>query len=167
MSKLTPGPVDATKHARLKEDTMRALRLRWGFVLAGTLLALIILALLTAVVVIRRPFPKTKGTISLTGLEAPVEVYRDEYGVPHIYASNTHDLFMAQGFVHAQDRFWQMEFSRRIGNGTLSELMGRGTLDTDRFIRTVGWHRTAQAELEQLEPEMLATLEAYSDGVND
>jgi penicillin amidase len=140
--------------------------LRWGFVVITTLVILILLALLAALIIIRRPFPKTNGTIQLTGLEAPVEVFRDEYGVPHIYASNTHDLFMAQGFVHAQDRFWQMEFSRRIGNGTLSELLGRGTLDSDRFIRTLGWHRTAQEEFEQLEPEMRSSLEAYSEGVN-
>jgi penicillin amidase len=145
---------------------MRSFRLRWGFVIVITILILIILALVAAVIIIRRPFPKRNGTIKLSGLDAPVEVYRDEFGVPHIYASSAHDLFMAQGFVQAQDRFWQMEFNRRIGSGTLSELMGRGTLDTDRFIRTVGWHRAAQRELELIEPEVLATLEAYSEGVN-
>ncbi|MGD2162302.1 MAG: penicillin acylase family protein, partial [Anaerolineales bacterium] len=76
---------------------MRRIRLRWGFVVITTLVILILLALLAALIIIRRPFPKTNGTIQLTGLEAPVEVFRDEYGVPHIYASNTHDLFMAQG----------------------------------------------------------------------
>lgn len=145
---------------------MRTLRLRWGYVLGIALMLLLVLLLIAAVVLIRRPFPKTNGTLKLTGLEQPVEVYRDPSGIPHIYASNTHDLFMAQGFVHAQDRFWQMEFSRRIGSGTLSEIMGAGTLETDRFIRTVGWHRTAALELDLLEPEMRAALDAYAQGVN-
>jgi penicillin amidase len=87
-------------------------------------------------------------------------------GVPHIYASSLHDLLMAQGFVHAQDRFWQMEFSRRIGSGRLAEILGPSALDSDLFIRTVGWHRTAAQELEQMSAEELATLQAYADGVN-
>ncbi|MGD8632029.1 MAG: penicillin acylase family protein [Anaerolineales bacterium] len=145
---------------------MRKIRLRWGFVFGIGALFLVILALIASFVIIRRPFPKTSGTLKLAGLEAPVEIYRDAEGIPHIYASNSHDLFMAQGFVHAQDRFWQMEFSRRIGSGTLSEIMGPATLDSDRFIRTLGWHRTAQLELEQMEPEQLKVLEAYAQGVN-
>ena len=145
---------------------MRRLKLRWGFIVGIAMLVVIVVLLTAAFIVVRRPFPKTNGTIQLTGLEAPVEIFRDADGVAHIYASNQHDLFMAQGFAHAQDRFWQMEFSRRIGNGTLSELLGAGTLETDRFIRTVGWHRTAQDELEQMEPEMVEVLEAYSQGVN-
>jgi penicillin amidase len=158
--------IDAKKRSKHQEVSMRNLRIRWGFVISIAILILLILLLVAAFVIIRRPFPKTGGTIKLSGLEAPVEVYRDENGIPHIYASNTHDLFMAQGFIHAQDRFWQMEFSRRIGSGTLSEIMGAAALDSDRFIRTVGWHRTAQAELEQMDPEMLDVLEAYSRGVN-
>lgn len=94
---------------------------------------------------VRRPFPQINGTISLPGLKSNVEVYRDSYGVPHIYADSTHDLFFAQGYVHAQDRFWQMEFWRRIGAGRLSEVLGDGTLDTDRFLRMLGWARVAAA----------------------
>ncbi|MDF1501207.1 MAG: penicillin acylase family protein [Anaerolineales bacterium] len=145
---------------------MRTRRMRWGYLFGIGFIILILIVLISAAILIRRPFPETNGTIKLTGLDAPVEVYRDEHGIPHIYASTTHDLFMAQGFVHAQDRFWQMEFSRRIGNGTLSEIMGPATLDSDRFIRTLGWHRTAQMEIEQLGPEVLAALEAYAQGVN-
>lgn len=145
---------------------MRTRRMRWGYLFGIGFIILILIVLIGAAILVRRPFPETSGTIKLTGLEAPVEVYRDEHGIPHIYASTTHDLFMAQGFVHAQDRFWQMEFSRRIGNGTLSEIMGPATLDSDRFIRTLGWHRTAQMEIEQLSPEVLAALEAYAQGVN-
>ncbi|GBD08094.1 Acyl-homoserine lactone acylase QuiP [Candidatus Thermoflexus japonica] len=114
----------------------------------------------------RQPFPQIHGTLRLPGLQAPVTVIRDRWGVPHIYASNLHDLFMAQGFVHAQDRFWQMEFWRHIGTGRLSEMLGKTTLNQDRFIRTLGWHRAAQQDLEALGPEERAILEAYAAGVN-
>jgi penicillin amidase len=116
--------------------------------------------------VVRRNFPAINGTTKVAGLQSQVEVYRDSWGIPHIYASNPHDLFFAQGFVHAQDRFWQMEFWRRIGSGRLSEILGKATLEQDRFIRTLGWHRTAAQELEQLDDETRAVLEAYAEGVN-
>lgn len=115
---------------------------------------------------IRKPWPRTSGTITIEGLKAPVTIIRDKWGVPHIYAANVHDLFLAQGYVHAQDRFWQMEYWRRIGSGRLSEIFGEATLKADRFIRTIGWHRTAAKELEQLDPEVKAILEAYAEGVN-
>lgn len=114
----------------------------------------------------RDPFPKTKGKLKLAGLQAPVEIVRDEMGTPHIYASNVHDLFMAEGFVHAQDRFWQMEFWRRIGAGRLSEILGKSALDTDRFIRTVGWRRDAEKDWDVLSPEAKAAMQAYAEGVN-
>ena len=98
---------------------------------------------------VRRPWPKTNDTLHMDGLQAEVTIIRDSWGVPHVYASNTHDLFFAQGYVHAQDRFWQMEFSRRIGAGRLAEILGESALDSDRFIRTLGWHRTAAQELGQ------------------
>ncbi|MGB3714609.1 MAG: penicillin acylase family protein, partial [Candidatus Promineifilaceae bacterium] len=67
----------------------------------------------------RQAFPKTTGTIEVAGLTQPVEILRDEYGVPHIYAQTAEDLFFAEGYVHAQERFWQMEFQRRLGSGRL------------------------------------------------
>ncbi len=115
---------------------------------------------------VRRPWPRTDGTIQVDGLEALVTIIRDSWGIPHIYASNSHDLFFAQGYVHAQDRFWQMEFWRRQGSGRLSEILGESTLEIDRFLRTVGWHRTAAEELERMDEEELAVLEAYAEGVN-
>jgi len=116
--------------------------------------------------VTRHSFPTINGTIKVAGLQSQVEVYRDSWGIPHIYASNPHDLFFTQGYVHAQDRFWQMEFWRRIGSGRLAEILGESALDSDRFIRTVGWHRTAAQELELLDDEARAVLEAYAEGVN-
>ena len=112
------------------------------------------------------PLPKTNGTISAPGLQATVTIYRDEWGVPQIYADNSHDLFFAQGYVHAQDRLFQLDFQRRVGLGRLSEVLGEATLDTDRFLRTLGTNRAAQQDLEQLAPETVAALQAYSDGVN-
>src|SRR5262245_29957004 len=113
-----------------------------------------------------KSFPQVDGEIQLAGLDGPVDIYRDQMGIPHIYASTSHDLFFAQGYVHAQDRFWQMDVSRHIGSGRLSEMFGAGQLDTDSFLRTLGWARVAQDELKLLPPEDVAVLQAYSDGVN-
>jgi len=142
-------------------------RSRRGLLVFILILVVVILAAVgLGVAVVRRQFPQTEGTLNLPGLQAPVEVYRDQLGIPHIYAASSHDLFLAEGFVHAQDRFWQMEFQRRIGTGRLAEVLGESALGSDRFIRTIGWHRTAAAELEALDAETLAILQAYADGVN-
>src|SRR5215813_12296198 len=81
-----------------------------------------------------KSFPQIDGEIQLTGLDGPVDVYRDKMGIPHIYASTQHDLFFAQGYVQAQDRFWQMDVSRHIGSGRLSEMFGKSQLDKDAFL---------------------------------
>ena len=111
-------------------------------------------------------FPRTSGEVKLSGLSSPVDIYRDSYGIPNIYAQTTHDLFFAQGYVHAQDRFWQMDFWRHIGSGRLSEMFGKSQLDTDTFLRTLGWARVVQKELDAISPDELALLQAYADGVN-
>ena len=115
---------------------------------------------------LRRSMPRTRGTLQLPELRAPVEVLRDQWGVPHIYAANTNDLFMAQGFVHAQERLWQMEFQRRIGHGRLAEILGKLALDTDRFMRILGLSRVAQSEVTTLSAESFEALNAYAIGVN-
>jgi len=111
-------------------------------------------------------FPQIDGEIHLQGLDGPVDVYRDTMGVPHIYATTIHDMFFAQGYVHAQDRFWQMDAWRHIGSGTLSEMFGKGQTDTDSFLRTLGWKQTAEAEYAGLGPESKAILDSYTAGVN-
>lgn len=113
-----------------------------------------------------KSFPQVDGELQLTGLDAAVDIYRDGMGIPHIYAATTHDLFFAQGYVHAQDRFWQMDAWRHIGSGTLSEMFGAGQVQTDSFLRTLGWKRVAEQEWEQLSPESKAIAQAYADGVN-
>ncbi len=134
-------------------------------------IALVVLVLLLALggtifAVLRWSLPQTAGQVSLSGLQAPVEVLRDTAGVPHIYADNVHDLFMAQGFVHAQDRFYQMDVWRHTTAGRLSEMFGEATLEDDRFLRTVGWHRIAEEEYGQLDDTTRAVLDAYTAGIN-
>lgn len=116
----------------------------------------------------RGPLPVTNGTLTVNGLHAQVEVLRDDWGVPHIYASDPHDIFFAQGFVQAQDRWWQMEFFRHIGSGSIEELTGRNdsAFGNDVFIRTVGWRRTAEQEVRKLTEATSAALQAFADGVN-
>lgn len=119
-----------------------------------------------AIAALRRPLPRTSGTLPLPGLSAPVQVIRDRWGVPHIYAASTEDLFMAQGYVHAQDRLWQMEFQRRAALGQLAELFGAIALDSDRFVRILGFGRVARREAELLDDEPRRVIEAYVRGVN-
>jgi len=112
-----------------------------------------------------KSFPQVEGEIQFEELDAAVDIYRDEMGVPHIYATTSHDLFFAQGFVHAQDRFWQMDFWRHVGSGTVSEMFS-SEVETDVFLRTLGWRVTAEQEWEQLPPKLKDNLTSYSDGVN-
>jgi penicillin amidase len=111
-------------------------------------------------------FPTVDGELLAPDLIAPVEIYRDKFGIPHIYGTNHHDLFFAQGFVHAQDRFWQMDFWRHLGAGRLAEFVGPPMLETDKFLRTLGWERISKQELELLGEEETVILESYSEGVN-
>ena len=134
--------------------------------------AFVALALLLALIAVagyawlRQSLPQLDGTLALSGLKAPVEIVRDRYGVPHIYAGSVEDAYFALGFVHAQDRLWQMEMNRRIGSGRMSEVLGAATLDADKFLRTLGVHRVAEATLESLSPKARSQLDAYAAGVN-
>jgi penicillin amidase len=112
-------------------------------------------------------YPQTTGSIQLQGLHGPVDVVRDDKGIPQVYASSPEDLFMAQGFVQAQDRFWQMDVNRHITSGTLASMFGSSQVQTDAFIRTMDWHGVAQKEWEsELSPTTKAYLTAYTRGVN-
>ncbi|WP_436326299.1 penicillin acylase family protein [Brevibacterium sp. FAM 27836] len=138
-------------------------------VLVRVLAGILVLALLLTVIgvfLVRRSFPTTDGEISLPGLDAAVTVQRDESGVPTIEAETAHDLFAAQGFVHAQDRFWEMDFRRHVTSGRLSELFGSSQFGTDTFIRTLGWREVAEEEVKRLDQTTRAYYEAYADGVN-
>jgi penicillin amidase len=142
---------------------------RIGLILLAIIALLIVVLALVGVVNVRRPFPDTNTTLTLPGLQDEVNVYRDENGIPQIYAQNEHDLFLAQGYIHAQDRFWQMEFWRHVSLGRISEIVGEAGVGNDKFIRTMGWNRIAKESLAYYEneaPEMLEIMEAYSEGVN-
>jgi penicillin amidase len=115
--------------------------------IAAVVLLLLCLGALGAYALLRLSLAKTEGAIALQGLGAPVEVLRDRHGIPHIYAASLEDAHFALGFVHAQDRLWQMEMNRRIGSGTLAEILGPAALDTDRFMRTLGLRRVAGENL--------------------
>ncbi len=137
-------------------------------------LALLVVVVLVAVIatggllvwVTLRAVPETSGTIRTAGLTAAVTVERDAIGIAHITADSPHDLFFAQGYVHAGERIWQMEVWRHISAGRLAELFGAGQLATDRFIRTLGWRASAQRDLDAVAPPARAVLDAYTQGVN-
>jgi penicillin amidase len=134
-----------------------------------TLLLIVLLLVLTAVGggywQIRQSLAVTSGTLT-KGVQKPVQILRDEYGVPHIEAENERDLMFAQGYVHAQDRMWQMELSRRTVNGELAEIFGEDLLQGDIFTRTIGFKRIAEETLSRLPASTLENLQAYADGVN-
>src|SRR6476620_4787523 len=114
----------------------------------------------------RRPLPKQKGTIALDGLEGPVRVRRDRWGVPHLEASTAADIWFAEGFCHGQDRLWQLDFYRRAVSGRVAEMAGEEGLPIDRLMRTLGIRRTAEREAAALNPDLLALLERFCEGVN-
>ncbi|HEV7173599.1 penicillin acylase family protein [Pedococcus sp.] len=139
---------------------------RSALVLAALLAVVLAVATVLAVTWVRRPFPTTGGEVKVPGLTGRVQVLRGDHGIPQIYADNAEDLFRAEGFVHAQDRFFEMDLRRHITSGRLSELVGKAGLTTDKVIRTLGWRRVAEAELPTLKPESRRYLQAYADGVN-
>ena len=116
---------------------------------------------------VRSSFPQTAGQLHLSGLSGPVDVVRDSDGIPQIYADSPEDLFMAQGYVQAQDRFWQMDVDRHITSGTLSEMFGSRQVQTDALVRTMDWRGVAQQEYDkELSPSTRKYLQAFTAGVN-
>ena len=116
------------------------------FVALFALIALAAAAVAAVVAFLRRFLPEIEGRVELDGIHGPVEIVRDRWGVPHIYAESEEDLFFAQGYVHAQDRMWQMELQRRAGAGRLAEILGEPAVEIDRAFRTLGTNRAAEDE---------------------
>jgi penicillin amidase len=106
------------------------------------------------------------GEIPLTGLQQPVEVVRDQWGIPHIYAQNQNDLFFAQGFVAAQDRLFQIDIWRRIGLGETAEILGEQALEGDRFARLIKYRGDMQAEWTSYAPDTEQIATAFTRGIN-
>ena len=140
--------------------------MRWLRRILVGLLVLVAVIAIFGFFLVRRSFPRIEGEIAAAGLTGEVEIVRDGDGVPHVYASNERDLFFAQGYVHAQDRFWQMDFWRHIGAGRLSEMFGDSQVETDLFLRSLDFTGLAEQELEMLDSGQRAILDAYAEGVN-
>ena len=110
--------------------------------------------------------PQTRGNLKIQGLVDPVEVIRDRWGIPHIYARSETDLIFAQGFIHAQDRLWQMDFHRRLVAGRLAEVLGEAALPADRWMRILGMRRAAERDVPLLPQDARAGIDAYTAGIN-
>jgi penicillin amidase len=140
------------------------LRLAWRLLGGVGLLAGALVLLLGAA--IWASLPRLDGRVEIEGASAPVEILRDAWGVPRIRAASAEDAYLGLGYVHAQDRLWQMELRRRVAQGRLSEILGAGGLPTDRLMRTLGLYRRAEAAVAHLPDEARRYLESYARGVN-
>ncbi|SOD03247.1 penicillin amidase [bacterium JGI 053] len=136
------------------------------YVLLGLVLLVLLLAAGARWYVGRAEADPARDAV-LPGLRAEAEVWRDSLGVPHVWARDEADLFRAVGYVHAQDRLWQMELFRRVADGRMAEVLGPRLVDTDRFLRTLGMGRAAGENERTLDPESRRLMQAYADGVNE
>lgn len=135
-----------------------------------SLLVLIVVAVIGGLIFIngikRGALPKYNGEIVLSGLSEDVTVYRDERGMPHIYATNEHDLYFAVGYVMAQERLWQMDLIRRATTGRLSEIFGPDYVKIDLFLRGLDMTNKSKKVIAYSDPEIIKCMQAYADGVN-
>ena len=132
----------------------------------GVVVTLVLVTAGLGVWTVTRSFPTLAGSGDITGLSSAVTVTRDDAGIPQITAQTAADLFLAEGYVHAQDRFWEMDFRRHVTSGRLSELFGESQVGTDTFVRTLGWRAVAEQEVALLDPVILSYYQSYADGVN-
>ena len=145
---------------------MRQPRVRRSVVVLALALVVVLSLVGTIAFLIYRPQATLDGDYRLLGIDQRAEIVRDTYGVPHIFASTTHDLFFLQGYATAQDRLYQLDLYRRTGRGRLSEVVGDAGLETDKFIRTIGLARAADLDAALLSDQTRLALSAYADGVN-
>src|SRR5213082_3373237 len=151
-----------TRSARYSDSYMR----RVVFKAVAAVAALLVVLSVGTYALLRRSLPVVTGDVTVAGITAPVTIVRDRDAIPHIFASQKRDALFGLGYVHAQDRLWQIEFQRRIGYGRLSEIFGAATVPQDRFLRTVGFGRAARAAWETT-PEWAKTeVNAYVSGIN-
>src|SRR3954469_20194756 len=132
----------------------------------AVLVAIVLLAVAGGYIYLRQSLPTVTGDIKVAGISGPIDIVRDADAIPHIFAATRRDAFFGLGYVHAQDRLWQMEFQRRIGHGRLSEVFGSATIPQDRFLRTVGFGRAARSAWERLPEDARGQIDAYVAGVN-
>ncbi|WP_052711859.1 penicillin acylase family protein [Elstera litoralis] len=143
----------------------RVRRRRWLRAL-GLALLLLILSTLGLGVYLRTGLPDLTGRVAVAGLQHEVGIYRDDDGVPHIFARTAADGYRALGFVHAQDRLFQMDLMRRLASGRLAEAIGALGTENDRFMRTLGLRTLATRDFLNLSVDTRAALIAYAEGVN-
>src|SRR5216117_3159002 len=137
-------------------------------VLLKTLAAVLVpvaLAAAASCIYLRRSLPEIAGTETAAGISAPIDIIRDADAIPHVFAANKADALFGLGYVHAQDRLWQMELQRRIGHGRLSEVLGPAALPQDRFLRTVGFGRAAKTAWASTPAWATQQINAYVAGV--
>jgi len=160
---MAPSTAVAARRSRLWPQ-----RRGWRIVTSLVVVLVLVLGIATglAYYMVEKSVPVIEGELQLPGLVAPVNVWRDANGVPHIEAQSEQDLYRAQGFVTAQDRMFQMDLSRRQAAGELSEVVGEKALNRDKFFRTFGLRRAAEASLTEYSPEARQVLEWYAEGVN-
>ncbi|WP_139490381.1 penicillin acylase family protein [Brevibacillus dissolubilis] len=150
-------PVPTAKPVKKRRWLLYSL-LGLGIVVGGTFVSVYMYA--------AKSLPITSGQLIIPGLDYPVTVYRDKRGVPHIEAQTSQDLYVAQGYVTAQDRLWQMDLSRRAVAGRLSEVMGESQVATDTFFRTLQLYRMGEKSVEVSSHDTSVALMAYAEGVN-
>lgn len=139
---------------------------KWIKITSQILIAIVLVIAGSALYLTKKSLPSIKGNLSIGALNHNVSVIRDEKGVPHINAKSLHDLYVAQGFVTAQDRLFQMDLSRRQASGQLSEVIGDATVDRDSYFRTLGLRRAAEASYSAYSKDAQNVLNWYADGVN-
>lgn len=144
---------------------MNKIRIVFGIVFS--LIVLSVVGYFSLKYLVTKSFPKYDGELQINGLHYPVTIYRDEFGVPHIFAADEHDALFAQGYVHAQDRLWQMDLARRAGEGRLSEILGTRTIKFDKMLKTIGFKKIAEQLELTISPKSREILQAYADGVNE
>lgn len=132
----------------------------------AVVLSVALVAFIVFQIFFRISHPDYNGTLVIEGLTADVTVYYDEYGVPHIFAENEHDLFFAQGYITARERMFSMDVTRLAGRGELSSLFGEITIDDDKYLKTIGLYRAAEKEYESIPEDIKEVISAYTEGVN-
>ena len=134
--------------------------------IAAAVVVIAVLAASGAYLYLRRSLPMVNGAVTVAGIHGPVEIIRDADAIPHVFAGTKADALFGLGYVHAQDRLWQMEFQRRIGFGRLSEIFGAATIPQDRFLRAVGFGRAARAAWAGMSGAIASMLSAVSTSVS-
>ena len=145
---------------------MKSKKTRVLVITLGIILALVLIGVIAFQAFFRLPQPSYSGTLQVDGLEAPVEVRADEHGIPHIFAQSNEDLFFAQGYITARERMFQMDLTRLAGRGELSTLFGDRMVETDKYFKTLGFYRAAEAEYGNLSPATKTAVDSYTGGVN-